>query len=210
MGKVVIINHPLINHKLTIVRSKETKMKEFREALSEISGLMAYEVTRDLKTKKAIIETPNCQMDGQVIDKQIVIVPILRAGLGMVEGIANVIPTAKVGHIGLFRNEDTLTPELYYMKLPNNIEKSIVYLVDPMLATGGSASEALMILKNHGVKTPRFIGIVGCMEGIKRIEKEHPDVDIYLAACDQRLNENGYIIPGLGDCGDRLFGTKVK
>lgn len=208
MSKVVIFNHPLIDHKLTIIRNKETNTKDFREALNEISTLMAYEVTRDLPVKEIEIETPIAKAIGYELSSEVVIVPILRAGLGMVDGIHKLIPTAKIGHIGLFRNEETLKPERYYAKFPQTIKNSIVLLVDPMLATGGSAVEAINILKEQGAKKIAYIGLVGVEEGINNLTKNHPDVDIYLASKDEKLNENGYIIPGLGDCGDRIFGTK--
>lgn len=208
MSKVVIFNHPLIDHKLTIIRKKETNTKDFREALNEVSTLMAYEVTRDLPVKEIQIETPIAKAVGYELSSEIVIVPILRAGLGMVDGIHKLIPTAKIGHIGLFRNEETLKPERYYAKFPHTIKDSIVLLVDPMLATGGSAVEAINILKEQGAKKIAYIGLVGVDEGINNLTKHHPDVDIYLASKDEKLNENGYIIPGLGDCGDRIFGTK--
>ncbi|MCI6716227.1 MAG: uracil phosphoribosyltransferase [Bacilli bacterium] len=208
MSKVVIFNHPLINHKLSRMREKETNTKDFREALNEISALMAYEVTRDLPVRETKIHTPIAEAVGYELSSELVIVPILRAGLGMVDGIHNLLPTAKIGHIGLFRNEETLKPELYYAKFPPTIQDGIVFLVDPMLATGGSAVEAINILKTKGAKKIVYIGLVGVDVGIENIQKHHPDVDIYLAAKDEKLNEKGYIVPGLGDCGDRIFGTK--
>lgn len=208
MSNVVILNHPLVNHKLTFIRSKDTNTKDFRENVGEIGGLMAYEISRDFKTKKVEIETPICKTTSEVLEKKVVIVPILRAGLGMVEGIHNMIPNAKIGHIGLYRDEETLEPKEYYAKFPEDIKESVVLLVDPMLATGGSASAAITMLKKRGIKDIKYVGLVGCPEGIKRLQKDHPDVNIYLAACDEKLNEKGYIVPGLGDCGDRLFGTK--
>lgn len=208
MSKVTIVNHPLIDHKLTQIRSKDCGTKDFRETVSEIGGLMAYEITRELKTKDVEIETPICKMTSRVLDKQVIIVPILRAGLGMVEGIHNIIPTAKVGHIGLYRDEETLKPQEYYAKFPPCLSESTILLVDPMLATGGSAIAAIDMIKKRGGHDIRFVGLVGCPEGVKALEEAHPDVDIFLAACDKCLNENGYIVPGLGDCGDRLFGTK--
>lgn len=208
MSKLVVLKHPLIDHKMAQVRDKNTATKEFRETVSEIGALITYEITRDLATKPKEIQTPMATMTAQVLEKPVVIVPILRAGLGMVEGIHNMIPTAKVGHIGLFRNEDTLQPEAYYQKFPKNIAESVVLLVDPMLATGGSASYAITLLKSKGVNDIRYVGLVGCPEGVQRLQQDHPEVPIYLAAMDEKLNEVGYIVPGLGDCGDRLFGTK--
>jgi uracil phosphoribosyltransferase len=208
MSKLVVLKHPLIDHKMAQVRDKNTQTKEFRETVSEIGALITYEITRDLATKPKEIETPMAKMTAQVLEKPVVIVPILRAGLGMVDGMHNIIPTAKVGHIGLFRNEETLQPEAYYQKFPKNINESVVLLVDPMLATGGSASYAISLLKSKGVTDIRYVGLVGCPEGVLRLQQDHPDVPIYLAAMDEKLNEVGYIVPGLGDCGDRLFGTK--
>lgn len=208
MSKLVVLNHPLIDHKMTKIRDKNTGTKEFREAVSEVGGLITYEITRDFTTVKKTIETPMCQMEAFELEKQVVIVPILRAGLGMVEGIHNIIPTAKIGHVGLYRDEKTLEPKVYYSKFPDIIKDSIVLVVDPMLATGGSAAKAIEIVKQTGAKDIRYVGLVGVPEGVKRIHKEHPDVAIYLAAMDSHLNEDSYIVPGLGDCGDRLFGTK--
>jgi uracil phosphoribosyltransferase len=208
MSKVVVLNHPLIDHKMAKIRDKNTGTKEFRESVSEVGGLITYEITRDFQTVEKTIETPICQMQAKELAKQIVIVPILRAGLGMVEGIHNIIPTAKIGHIGLYRDEESLEPQVYYSKFPDMIKDSVVLVVDPMLATGGSASKAIDIIKKTGAKDIRYVGLVGCPEGIKRIQTDHPDVAIYLAALDSHLNEVGYIVPGLGDCGDRLFGTK--
>lgn len=208
MHKVVILDHPLIQHKMAKIRDKNTGTKDFRESVSEISGLITYEITRDLETVPKEIETPITPMIANVLKRQVVIVPILRAGLGMVEGIQTIIPTAKIGHIGLYRDEETLEPKVYYAKFPEGIENSVVILVDPMLATAGSASKAIDILKERKVKDIRYVGLVGCPEGVARLKKDHPDVPIYLAALDSHLNEQGYIVPGLGDCGDRLFGTK--
>lgn len=208
MSKITILNHPLIEHKMAKIRNKKTGTKEFRETVSEVGGLITYEITRDFTTKPKIIETPICQTTVYELEKQIVIVPILRAGLGMVEGIHNIIPTAKIGHVGLYRDEETLQPHVYYSKFPKDISSSVVLVVDPMLASGGSASKAIDILKKHGAKDIRYIGLVGCPEGIKRLQEDHKDVSIYLAALDEKLNEKSYIVPGLGDCGDRLFGTK--
>ncbi|TVP86721.1 MAG: uracil phosphoribosyltransferase [Acholeplasmataceae bacterium] len=208
MSKVVILNHPLIDHKMTKIRDKRTGTKEFRESVSEVGGLITYEITRDLSTRAKTIETPICETTAYELEKQVLIIPILRAGLGMVEGIHNIIPTAKIGHIGLYRNEETLEPHVYYSKFPKDIKDSVILVVDPMLATGGSASKTIDILKMNGACDIRYVGLVGCPEGVARLQKDHPDVSIYLAALDDHLNEKGYIVPGLGDCGDRLFGTK--
>lgn len=208
MSKVVILNHPLINHKMAKIRDKRTGTKEFRESVSEVGGLITYEITRDFTTRLITVETPICETQAYELDKQVVIVPILRAGLGMVEGIHNMIPTAKIGHIGLYRDEETLQPQVYYKKFPKDIVNGVVLVVDPMLATAGSACKAIDILKENGATDIRYVGLVGCPEGISRLQREHPDVPIYLVAMDSHLNENGYIVPGLGDCGDRLFGTK--
>ena len=207
-GKLVIFDHPLMSHKLSIIRNEKTNTKDFRETVSEIANLMAYEATRNVPVKEVEVQTPIAVAKSSMIDGDIVIVPILRAGLGMVEGIQRLIPQAKVGHIGLFRNEETLEPELYYSKFPSNIAESTVLLVDPMLATGGSCAKAIDILKEYGVKRIIYMGIVGVDAGINKVRERHPDIDIYLAAKDEKLNEKGYIVPGLGDCGDRLFGTK--
>ena len=207
-GKVVIFNHPLMTHKLTIIRNEKTNTKDFRETVSEIANLMAYEATRNLPVKEVEVKTPIAVSKTTMIDGDIVIVPILRAGLGMVEGIQRLIPQAKVGYVGLARNEETLEPELYYAKFPSNISDATVFVVDPMLATGGSCAKAIEILKDKGAKHIIYMGIVGVDEGINKVREQHPDVDIFLAAKDEKLNEKGYIVPGLGDCGDRLFGTK--
>ncbi|XMB71827.1 uracil phosphoribosyltransferase [Mycoplasmatota bacterium WC30] len=208
MGKVVVFDHPLIQHKLSIIRNKNTDTKTFRENVNEIGSLVTFEVTRDLKTKKINIETPVSKTTCEVLAKEVVIVPILRAGLGMVDGIHNVIPTAKIGHIGLYRDEETLEPHEYYLKLPKEVVDATILVVDPMLATGGSAIAAIQKVKSKGGKDISFVGIVGCPEGVKALQEAHPDVDIYLVSIDEKLNEVGYIVPGLGDCGDRLFGTK--
>src|SRR5690554_3777584 len=208
MGKLVIVDHPLIDHKLSIVRDKNTNTKSFREGVNEIGGLITYEITRDFTLKEKTIKTPVTGTKAYELEKQIVIIPILRAGLGMVEGIHNLLPQAKIGHVGLYRDEDTLKPHTYYAKFPKGIEDSVVLVVDPMLATGGSAAATIELLKEAGATDIRFVGLVGCPEGVKLLQEEHPDVDIYLAAMDSHLNENGYIVPGLGDAGDRLFGTK--
>ena len=207
-GKLVVFNHPLMTHKLAIIRNEVTNTKDFRETVSEIANLMAYEATRNLPVKEVEIKTPIAVSKTTMIDGDIVIVPILRAGLGMVEGIQRLIPQAKVGYVGLARNEETLEPELYYAKFPTNISEATVFVVDPMLATGGSCAKAIEILKEKGAKNIVYMGIVGVDEGINKVRNAHPDVDIFLAAKDERLNEKGYIVPGLGDCGDRLFGTK--
>ena len=207
-GKVVVFNHPLMTHKLSIIRNENTNTKDFRETVSEIANLMAYEATRDLPVKEVEVKTPIAVSKTTMIDGDIVIVPILRAGLGMVEGIQRLIPQSKVGYIGLARNEETLQPELYYAKFPTNIAEATVFVVDPMLATGGSCAKAIEIIKSKGAKNIIYMGIVGVDEGINKVREQHPDVDIFLAAKDEKLNEKGYIVPGLGDCGDRLFGTK--
>ena len=208
MSKVTVFNHPLIDHKLSIIRCEKTNTKDFRETVSEIASLMAYEVTRDLQTKDIEIVTPIQKTTTKTLAEEVVIVPILRAGLGMVDGIHKLIPTAKIGHIGLFRNEETLRPECYFVKMPPTLPNATVLLVDPMLATGYSAEAGIRILKERGAKKIIYIGLVGVDEGIATLQKYHPDVDIFLAAKDEKLNEKGYIVPGLGDCGDRLFGTK--
>ena len=207
-GKVVVFNHPLMTHKLAIIRNEKTNTKDFRETVSEIANLMAYEATRNLPVKEVEVKTPIAVSKTTMIDGDIVIVPILRAGQGMVEGIQRLIPQSKVGYIGLFRNEETLEPELYFAKLPSNIAEATVLLVDPMLATGGSCAKAISVLKEKGAKNIIYMGVVGVQEGIDKVHNAHPDVDIFLAAKDEKLNEKGYIVPGLGDCGDRLFGTK--
>lgn len=208
MSKVIIFNHPLIHHKLTIIRDEKTNTKDFRQSVNEIANLMAFEATRDLPLKEVKTQTPISLATTYSLDCEVVIVPILRAGLGMVDGIHSLIPTAKVGHIGLYRDEETLEPQEYYAKFPPTLPNATVLLVDPMLATGGSAVAAIDILKKHGAKKIIYMGIVGVTEGISNLQKHHPDVDIYLAAQDKGLNEKGYIVPGLGDCGDRIFGTK--
>jgi uracil phosphoribosyltransferase len=207
MSKVIVVDHPLIQHKLSIIRDYRTGTKEFREALNEISGLITYEISRDFETQEAKVKTPIQEATVRVLRKDVVIVPILRAGLGMVDGIHNMIPNAKIGHVGLYRDEKTLQPVEYYAKFPD-LPLATVLVVDPMLATGGSASFAVAAVKKRGAKDIRYVGLVGCPEGVARLQKDHPDVNIYLAAMDERLNELGYIVPGLGDCGDRLFGTR--
>lgn len=209
MSRLHVIDHPMIQHKLTIMRKKETGTKDFKELLKEISMLMGYEVTRDLPLADVDIETPICKMTAKEISgKKLAIVPILRAGLGMVDGLLSLLPVAKVGHIGLYRNEETHKPVFYYCKLPDDISQRMVILTDPMLATGGSACDALTLLKDKGCTNIRLMCLVGAPEGIRKVQEEHPDVDIYLAAKDERLNADAYIVPGLGDAGDRIFGTK--
>ncbi len=203
-----VLHHPLITHKLTQMRQKDTGTKDFRQNLDEIAGLMAYEITRDVPTRKVEIVTPVAPCVTEEMAKEIVLVPILRAGLGMVNGIRNLVPTAKVGHIGLYRDEETLEPHEYFAKFPSNLPDAVVMVLDPMLATGGSASAAIDMIKKRGATVIKLICLVGAPEGVKRIEEDHPDVDIYLAALDEKLNEHGYIVPGLGDAGDRIFGTK--
>ena len=208
MGQLHIIDHPLIQHKLTYMRKKETGSKDFRILLDEISMLMGYEVTRDLPLRDEI-ETPITKMTGKVISgKKLAVIPILRAGLGMVNGILELVPVAKVGHIGLYRDPDTHKPVEYYCKLPTDIGERIVIVVDPMLATGGSASDAITMLKKRGCTNIRLMCLVAAPEGVAAVQAAHPDVDIYTAALDEKLNEHAYIVPGLGDAGDRLFGTK--
>lgn len=207
--KVHILNHPLIQHKLSIMRDKNTGTKEFRELLDEISMLMVYEVTRDLPTEEVEVETPLAPMKTRMLaGMPIGVVPILRAGLGMVDGIMRLIPNAKVGHIGLYRDPDSLQPVEYYCKLPSDSEQRLLVVLDPMLATGGSASAAITFIKQRGSTNIKLVNLIAAPEGIERIQKDHPDVDVYVAALDTRLNEHGYILPGLGDAGDRLYGTK--
>lgn len=209
MSTLHVIDHPLITHKLTIMRRKETGSKDFRELLNEIAMLMGYEITRDLPLEDIEIETPVSKMTAKTISgKKLAIVPILRAGLGMVDGLLSLVPVAKVGHIGLYRDPATHKPVEYYCKLPADIEDRITIVVDPMLATGGSSSDALTMLKTKGIKNLKLMCLVAAPEGVRKVQEDHPDVDIYIAALDDHLNENAYIIPGLGDAGDRLFGTK--
>lgn len=209
MGKVYIFDHPLIQHKLTLMRDVNTGAKEFRELLEEISMLMVYEVTRDLPTEEVEVETPMCVTKARKLSgKKVGIVPILRAGLGMVDGVSNLIPAARIGHIGLYRDPDTHEPVEYYCKLPVDSEERELLVLDPMLATGGSASAAISFLKQRNCKHIRLVNLIAAPEGIERVQRDHPDVNIYVAACDEKLNENCYIVPGLGDAGDRLFGTK--
>ena len=209
MSKVCVFDHPLIQHKLSILREKSTSVKEFRELISEIAMLMCYEATRDLPLEEIEIETPVAKAKVKhIAGKKLAIVPILRAGLGMVDGLVSMMPNVKVGHIGLFRDPETLEPVKYYFKMPPDIEERDVIVVDPMLATGGSASAAIQFLKDDGVKHIKLMCIIGAPEGVKRMQEDHPDVDIFVAALDDHLNEHGYIVPGLGDAGDRIFGTK--
>jgi len=209
MSKVHVFDHPLIQHKLSIMRKTETGPKEFRELLEEISMLMVYEVTRDLPTEEVEIETPICKTKVKMLaGKKLGIVPILRAGLGMVDGIMNMIPACRIGHIGLYRDPETLEPVEYYCKLPHDAQDRELLLLDPMLATGGSASDAITLIKKRGCSHIRLVNLIAAPEGIERVQKDHPDVDIYVAGLDSHLNDHGYIVPGLGDAGDRLFGTK--
>ena len=209
MSKVCVFDHPLILHKLSILRDKGTSVKEFRELVSEIAMLMCYEATRDLPLEDVEIETPVAKATvKRIAGKKLAIVPILRAGLGMVDGMVSMMPNVKVGHIGLFRDPETLEPVKYYFKMPPDIDERDVIVVDPMLATGGSASAAIQFLKDDGVKHIKLMCIIGAPEGVERMQKDHPDVDIYVAALDDHLNEHGYIVPGLGDAGDRISGTK--
>ena len=206
---VHVLDHPLIQHKLAVLRNKETPVKEFRELISEIAGLMCYEATRNLPTQEVLVETPittaKCRM---LSGKKLAIVPVLRAGLGMVDSMVDLIPSAKIGHIGLYRDPETHEPVEYYCKLPEDIGNRVTFVVDPMLATGGSAVAAINFLKKHGCKQIIMMNIIGCPECIKTVTEAHPDVDIYMAACDEKLNDHAYIVPGLGDAGDRIFGTK--
>ena len=209
MAKVQIMDHHLIRHKIDYIRSEDVGSKEFREIVSEIAAFMCYEASRDLKLQDIRIKTPICEMTGKELSgKKLAIVPILRAGLGMVDGILKMIPAAKVGHIGLYRDPDTFEPIEYYCKLPADCDEREVFVVDPMLATGGSCAAAIQMLKDKGVKHIRFLCIIAAPEGVERMQKEHPDVALYIGALDDRLNEHKYIVPGLGDAGDRIFGTK--
>lgn len=209
MSQLHVIDHPLIQHKLTIMRDKNTGTKEFRELLTEISMLMGYEVTRDFPLADKAIETPICPMVAKEISgKKLAIVPILRAGLGMVDGLVKLLPAARVGHVGLYRDEETHMPVEYFCKLPKDIAERMVIVTDPMLATGGSSVDAINSVKKRGVTNIRLMCLVAAPEGIAKVQSAHPDVDIYVAAVDEKLNENAYIVPGLGDCGDRIFGTK--
>lgn len=209
LSKVYVFDHPLIQHKLTYIRDKNTGTKEFRELVDEVATLMAFEITRDMPVEEIEIETPVTIAKTKVLSgKKLAIVPILRAGIGMVDGVLKLIPAAKVGHIGLYRDPETLKPVEYYAKLPADVEERDFIIVDPMLATGGSAVEAILSLKKRGAKNIKFMCLIVAPEGVKAIQEEHSDVDIYIAALDEKLNDHGYIVPGLGDAGDRLFGTK--
>ncbi len=209
MSKVTVLDHPLIQHKVGIIRRKDVGAKDFRTIVSEIAGLMCYEATRDLKLADVEIETPITKaVVKELSGPKLAVIPILRAGLGMVDGVLTMIPAAKVGHIGLYRDPETLEPVEYYCKLPEDCDKRDVFVVDPMLATGGSASAAITMLKQHGCKNIRMMNIIAAPTGVERVQKDHPDVDIYIAALDDHLNDIGYIVPGLGDAGDRIFGTK--
>ena len=207
--KEIILNHPMIKHKIAILRNEKTSTKEFRELISEIAMQLCYEALKDAKTEIIDIKTPITETKGEKVDENnYAFVPILRAGMGMVDGVLRLMPNAKIGHIGLYRNEETLEPVRYYCKLPENIEKKEVILLDPMLATGGSGSAAITMLKKDGVKKIKFLCIIAAPDGIKRIKEDHPDVQIYCAQLDEKLNDVGYIVPGLGDAGDRIYGTK--
>ncbi len=209
MSEPMIVSHPLLQHKISLLRDKSTGTKEFRDLVGEIATLLCYEATRDLPTEEVEIETPIAVAKTKVLaGRKLALVPILRAGLGMVDGMLSLIPAAKVGHIGLYRDETTLEPVEYYCKLPSDIAEREVIVLDPMLATGGSASDAVAQIKKHGAKHIKFIGLIAAPEGLKALHEAHPDVDIYVAQLDDKLNENGYIVPGLGDAGDRIFGTK--
>ncbi|MBR6740122.1 MAG: uracil phosphoribosyltransferase [Clostridia bacterium] len=208
-GKVMILDHPLIRHKVSLIRNKDTGVKEFRELISEIATLEAYEATRDLQLEETEVETPLCKTKAETLSgKKLALVPILRAGLGMVDGVLTLIPAAKVGHIGLYRDPETLKPVKYYCKLPSDIGERQVFVLDPMLATGGSASDAIDFIKADGAKHIVLMCVIAAPEGIAAVQERHPDVDIYCAALDEKLNDHGYIVPGLGDAGDRIFGTK--
>lgn len=209
MAKVVVMDHPLIQHKIGYIRRTDTGTKDFRETIAEIANLICYEATRDLKLKDVEIDTPICKTTvKELAGKKLAVVPILRAGLGMVDGVLQLVPAAKVGHIGLYRDPETLEPVEYYCKLPADCAQREVFVVDPMLATGGSSVAAIKLLKDRGCKNIHFMCIIAAPEGVERMKKEHPDVDIYIGSLDEKLNEHGYIVPGLGDAGDRIFGTK--
>lgn len=209
MSKFTVLNHPLIQHKLTIIRNKDTGTRVFREVANEIAELMVYEITRDLPLEDVTVQTPMGETVQKTLSgKKLAVIPILRAGLGMVDGVLQLIPAAKVGHIGMYRDEKTLRPHEYFVKLPSDIEQRELFIVDPMLATGGSANMAIEALKKRGAQHMRLVVLVAAPEGVKAVQDQNPDVDIYAAALDEKLNENGYIFPGLGDAGDRLFGTK--
>ena len=207
MSKLTVINHPLIAHKITMLRDENTTVKEFRELISEIALLMTYEVTKDLPLKPHKVKSPVAEAEGAFIERQVALVPILRAGLGIVDALMKIIPAAKVGHIGLYRSHKTLKPVEYYCKLPTDVADRQVIVLDPMLATGGSAAAAIDFIKERGANKIKLMCVIGAPEGVKAVQEAHPDVDIYLAALDEKLNDHGYIVPGLGDAGDRLFGT---
>ena len=209
MAKTLVMDHPLVQHKVSILRDVNTGTKEFKELVKELAVLITYEATRDLALKDVQVQTPIAMADCKMLDgKKMAIVPILRAGLGMVEGVQTLIPAAKVGHIGLYRDPETLNPVEYYCKMPSDISERDVFVVDPMLATGGSASDAIRLIKERGATKIKFLGLLAAPEGLERLREDHPDVDIYVAALDSHLNDHGYIVPGLGDAGDRIFGTK--
>lgn len=208
MSKLHVFDHPLIHDKMTFIRKQDTGTKNFRETVNEIAALMTYEIFRDLQTEEVEIETPVTKTVQKAVSEKVVIVPILRAGLGMVDGILSLVPTARVGHVGIYRDEETLVPHEYFAKFPTTMKEALTLVVDPMLATGGSAVEAIRIVKEQGAKRVKLVCLVGVTEGIQAVKEAHPDVDIYLAALDNGLNEASYITPGLGDAGDRLFGTK--
>lgn len=209
MSKVYVMNHPLVAHKLTILRDKNTSVKDFRELVSEIGMLIAYEATRDLPLTTKEVETPICTAEEPTLaGKKLAVVPILRAGLGLVDGVLRMVPSARVGHIGMYRDEETLEPHVYFCKLPKDVAEREIMIVDPMLATGGSADAAIQEMKARGCTNIKLLVLVAVPEGIARIQKNHPDVDIYVGAVDEKLNDHGYIVPGLGDAGDRIFGTK--
>lgn len=208
MSNLYILEHPLIQNKITMLRNSNTGNKEFRELISEVASLICYEATKDIPTEKVQVETPLGKTTGKMISTKIGVVPILRAGMGMVDGILNLIPNAKVGHIGLYRDPDTLMPVEYYCKLPIDADQSEILLIDPMLATGGTASSAIQFMKERGIQKIKLLCIIAAPEGVKKVQDNHPDVDIYTAAYDEGLNKQGYIVPGLGDAGDRLYGTK--
>ena len=208
-GKVHVMDHPLVAHKLTILRDKDTSVKDFREIVSEIGMLITYEATRDLPLTTKEVETPICRTIAPTLKgKKFAVVPILRAGLGLVDGVLRMVPSARVGHIGMFRDEETLEPHVYFCKMPKDIAERDIMIVDPMLATGGSSIAAIQLLKDKGCKSIRLLCIIAAPEGVKAMQEAHPDVDIYIGAMDQKLNDHGYIVPGLGDAGDRIFGTK--
>lgn len=208
MGTVTIVDHPLVQNKVARLRSVETGHKEFREIVDEVAALICYEATRDVPLTTTVVETPICKTEARVVDRKFALVPILRAGIGMVNGFLSLMPTAKVGHIGMYRDPETLMPVEYYCKLPPDIAEMEVLLLDPMLATGGTASAAIRFIQEKGAKRIKLVCLISCPEGIAKIQAECPDVDIYTAVRDQGLNEHGYIVPGLGDAGDRLFGTR--